>query len=69
MKYKKYIVFQSDRYYPAGGLADITGSFDTLDEAHTHMAANPKEDNEIVDRDTWEVVECEYNCVPAFLHH
>ena len=56
MKYKKYIVFQHDWHYPAGGLGDITGSFDTLPECYEHIKANPRDDNEIVDRDTWEEV-------------
>lgn len=30
---KKYLLFAYDGYYPAGGLRDLAGSFDTLEEA------------------------------------
>lgn len=53
-KYKKYILFQCDTYYPNGGLSDITGSFDTMEEAVEYAEKNPYECNGIVDRDTWE---------------
>jgi hypothetical protein len=33
MFYKRFLVFRGNQYYPAGGFADFTGSFDTLDEA------------------------------------
>ena len=55
-KYKKYIVFQFDAYSPAGGLNDITGSFDLLEEAIEYAKKNLDDCNEIVDRDTWEKV-------------
>ena len=48
-KYKKYIVFHSEQYYP--GLEDIVGSYNTLEEAE-----QAKEKDYIVDRDTWEKV-------------
>ncbi len=56
---KKYIVFAYDDYYPQGGLNDIHGSFETLEEA---VEASSKIDSrhgivEIVDRDTWEIIE------------
>lgn len=50
-KYKKYIVFHFEQFYPIGGLEDIVGSFDTLEEAE---AVSQKD--YIVDRDTWEKV-------------
>ena len=62
MKYKKYILFQYEYYYPKGGLHDITNSFNTVNEAIEFIF---KEENsshvqwdkhEIVDRDTWEIV-------------
>lgn len=56
MKYKKYILFQYHQYYPGGGLGDITDSFDTLEEARTKAVEKYYDYNEIVDRDTWEVV-------------
>ena len=59
-KYKKYILFQCDAYYPMGGLGDITGSFDSIEEARDYMNENPSFSNDIVDRDTWEIVEENY---------
>jgi len=61
-KYKKYILFQFDDYYPAGGVGDIAESFDTIDEAREYLKRDGVlfyDYEELVDRDTWEVVECE----------
>ncbi len=30
---KRFLAFQYDRHYPAGGLSDFVGDFDSLDEA------------------------------------
>lgn len=58
MKYKKYIVFGFYDYYPSGGLGDIMASFDSLEDAKDHIKnATHFDNNEIVDRDTWEVIE------------
>ena len=56
MKYKKFIVFQFYSCYPSGGIGDITGSFDDIDEAIEFIKKNPLDYEEVVDRDTWEVV-------------
>ncbi len=53
---KKYIVFQFDANYPAGGLEDVRDSFDSLEEAEKYCHANRHDFNEIVDRDTWKIV-------------
>jgi hypothetical protein len=53
---KKYIYFAFHDHYPAGGLGDIKGSYDTLDEAKTAASAEYYDTREVVDRDTWEVV-------------
>lgn len=52
---KQFILFDSDDYYPQGGLADFAGSYDTEAEATAHAR---KHDNSwhIVDRDTWRIV-------------
>jgi hypothetical protein len=55
MKYKKYIVFAYEQYYPSGGMGDIVGSFDTIEEARERGSDNDYCD--IVDRDTWEIIE------------
>ena len=57
MKYKKYIVFQFQTYYPAGGIGDITDSFESKEEAIAFIKDNLEDYNEIVDRDTWEIIE------------
>lgn len=54
-KYKKYIVFHYAQYYPAGGLDDIIGSYDSLDDAKKTASRG----DQIVDRDTWEIVWCD----------
>ena len=56
MKYKKYIVFGFDNYYPSGGLSDIVRSHDSIEEARAETKNGDYDSYEIVDRDTWEVV-------------
>ena len=34
---KRFLVFAYDDYYPSGGLADIRGEFDTLEELHEKL--------------------------------
>ena len=59
---KRWIVFAYSQYYPCGGLADITTSFDSLERA---LLASEGKDSEVcvsndnvyvIDRDTWEEV-------------
>ena len=54
MRFKKYIVFGFDQYYPLGGLEDIRGDFDTLEEAWEYD--HDWDYHYIVDRDTWQKV-------------
>ena len=57
MKYKKYIVFEFDGYEPNGGMGDITGSFNDLQEAKNSRSKTMNFDHiQIVDRDTWQLV-------------
>jgi hypothetical protein len=56
MKYKKFILFQYQSHYPAGGLGDIKGSFDSLQEAKDAAGKQHFDYTEIVDRYTWEIV-------------
>jgi hypothetical protein len=55
---KKYVVFAYDEYYPGGGMTDLVGSFDDLDEAKGVKCSLGDDYDyiEVVDRDTWEVV-------------
>lgn len=56
MRYKKFILFQWESFYPGGGLGDITDSFDTLAEAQDAAKKSRSDFNEVIDRDTWEEV-------------
>ena len=56
MKYKQYIVFAFDRYYPIGGLSDVIGDFDELEEAIDFSKKCGYDYKEIVNRDTLEFV-------------
>ena len=53
---EKYVVFQYSQYYPRGGLDDISEDFESLEDAIIFCTKNPRDYNEIVDRDTWEIV-------------
>ncbi len=53
-KFKRYIVFQFDEHYPAGGLGDVKGSFNDLKWAKLFIKDSGYYDyTEIIDRDTW----------------
>jgi hypothetical protein len=56
MLYRKYIVFGCESYYPLGGLNDVQGDYDTLQEAREEELANGYDDSYIIDRDTWDEV-------------
>ena len=56
MLYEKYIVFGFENYYPLGGLNDILGDYDTLQEAREAVLENGYDSGYIIDRDTWEEV-------------
>lgn len=57
-KYKKYIVFYFEQYYPSGGLNDIVGSYETLQDAENSLNRGDITygTHQIVERDTWEIV-------------
>lgn len=44
-------------YYPAGGMSDLTASFDTLDEALIYVSKNPDDWFQIVDSTTGFILE------------
>ncbi len=56
---KRFLLFDGDTYYPAGGWHDFAGSFDTLDEAQAeaknrgadwfHIVDSTKVEPEIVE--------------------
>ena len=57
-KYKKYILFAFESYYPSGGIGDVVGSYDTPeDAAEAYRDFDRYDDCEIIDRDTWEEVD------------
>lgn len=51
---KKYVRFAWDQYYPCGGLGDMRGSYDDLEEAC--FKDDYYDYTIVVDRDTWETV-------------
>ncbi len=56
-EYKRYIVFAFSQNYPMGGLSDVESSWDELEDAITHTKTLTEDFIEIIDRDTWEMVE------------
>jgi len=46
---KRYFLFCLDTFYPAGGMKDFVGDFDTVEEA---QAASHSEHQEILDTET-----------------
>ena len=59
---KKYVVFQFDGYYPSGGLDDIKGNFDFLDEVKDFILKDKFGWNYyvVVDKDTWNILYSNY---------
>jgi hypothetical protein len=55
---KKYLLVCWDQYYPSGGLRNIRGTFDTVEEAKAAYVDGfaGMDYAEIVDRDTMETV-------------
>lgn len=55
---KKFILFAYDYWYPMGGLKDIAGDFQYLDDAIKFVQTQDLHNDciHVVDRDTWEIV-------------
>jgi hypothetical protein len=51
----KYALFAGYNYYPSGGMCDLIGRFDTIDEAR--MARKDSDWYQIVDTSTFAIVE------------
>lgn len=49
-RFKRFILFGWDSYYPAGGLGDARGSFDTEEEARRAMVHVACDGYELLDR-------------------
>lgn len=56
-KFKRFMVFGLDEFYPAGGLGDVVDSFDTIEEARARTKQEDHAIFEILDRETGEEVE------------
>ena len=54
---RKYVRLGWDNYYPAGGLGNVLGSFDTIEEAREYEPAYYLDWAAIADRDTWDIIE------------
>lgn len=55
-KYKKYICFCFEGYYPSGGMSDLSDSFDEIGDAIKHVKKTEADFFQIIDRDTWETI-------------
>ncbi len=54
---KRFLLFGSDMYYPAGGWDDFVGDFDTLEQANAFGRNAAKDWVHIVDTAQLEIVE------------
>jgi len=54
---KQWIVFFFIECYPAGGMEDLLGSYDTQREVYDALYKERPGNYQVVDRDTWEIVE------------
>ena len=61
MKYKKYIIVSWNDYEAEGGINDIIGSCDTIEESEEFLKDYSKDYYEIVERDTLKVIKSTYN--------
>lgn len=62
MKYRRFLVFGYDNFYPCGGASDVVGSFDTLAEAQVKIASArsyPTPEGHIAIRDRYEILDLE----------
>lgn len=58
MKYKRFLIFGYDRYYPSGGLEDVINEFDTVEEVKEMFILNNKEIKHIErDCDFYEILD------------
>lgn len=51
---KRYLVFKFDQYYPAGGMDDLIGQADTLNDAKNIVKAEVERTAYIDEGETWE---------------
>lgn len=56
MKPKRFLLFQYDQYYPSGGWSDLSGSFNTVEEARICAKKELRTTNEVIDLETGYVV-------------
>lgn len=58
---KRFLLFAFEHYYPAGGLLDVAGSYDTAEEAMEAFSrtAGHCEECYILDREQWKVIQGE----------
>lgn len=61
-KHKRFLAFSFDHYYPGGGLGDIAGTFDTLEEAVEFLGNGYCADFRYVyDRESGQTVDVEFS--------
>jgi len=56
MGYERYMVFESDQYYPNGGLDDCRFSSDSKDEAMEYADKSKHETVDVFDRLTGDII-------------
>jgi hypothetical protein len=60
-KVSKYALFFIESYYPIGGLGDLKGFYDTIEEARAAVTEESRYDwYELADTDTWEVIDDDF---------
>jgi len=59
MYYKRFLLFCFDTYYPLGGISDLRGDYDTMDEAQEAWQSTKSswDWGEIVDLETGERID------------
>lgn len=53
---KRYLLFAGDQYYPSGGWHDLSGEFDSIEEAEEYVFERGYEWWHVVDREELRIV-------------
>lgn len=60
---KRFLVFGFDNYYPSGGIGDLQGEFDTLEEAIALTEVKNRYRPETYEWENYELVDTQENTV------
>lgn len=61
---KRYLTFSYSQFYPRGGWNDFRGSFDTLEESIEHLLGYNSDFREVIDSETGEEVQIDWDQCP-----